>query len=134
MIARLLCSIGVALLVASPAAAECVNINTASYEELLRIIHIGPERAAEVIRLPAVRVLRQSGARDRHRAKPARRHQARRHRVCVVPVERARPNDGTVTKPESDAARTSTEPGSISVAEPGASPDCRSRHAQHRLA
>ena len=39
---RVLC---VALLVAAPAAAECVNINTASVEELQRIVHVGPERA-----------------------------------------------------------------------------------------
>jgi competence ComEA-like helix-hairpin-helix protein len=51
VIARLLCSIVVALLVAAPAAAECVNINTASFEELQRIVHIGPDRASEIIRL-----------------------------------------------------------------------------------
>ena len=51
MIIRVACSIVIALLVAAPAAAECVNINTASFEELQRIIHIGPDRAAEIIRL-----------------------------------------------------------------------------------
>src|SRR5215208_5353531 len=39
----------VALSLASPAAAQCVNINTASATELERIIHIGPARAAEIV-------------------------------------------------------------------------------------
>ena len=39
-----------ALVLVSPAAAqECVDINTASIAELQRIVHIGPERAAEII-------------------------------------------------------------------------------------
>jgi hypothetical protein len=42
----------VALAFVSPAAAqECVNVNTASPQELQRIIHIGSDRAAEIIRL-----------------------------------------------------------------------------------
>lgn len=35
----------------TPPAATCVNINSASSADLQRIIHIGPDRAAEIIRL-----------------------------------------------------------------------------------
>ena len=51
MITRVACAIFVALLVATPVRAQCVNINTASLNDLQRIIHIGPERATEIIRL-----------------------------------------------------------------------------------
>jgi DNA uptake protein ComE-like DNA-binding protein len=34
---------------------ECVDINTAPSEQLQRIIHIGPERAAQIIELRRVR-------------------------------------------------------------------------------
>lgn len=33
------------------AAVGCVDLNTASLEELQRIVHIGPERALEIVRL-----------------------------------------------------------------------------------
>jgi len=42
------------LIYASPAIAQkpaCIDINTASAKELERIIHIGPERAAQVVQL-----------------------------------------------------------------------------------
>lgn len=38
-----------ALSCVSTAAAQCVNINSAPLEDLQRIVHIGPERAAEII-------------------------------------------------------------------------------------
>ena len=46
MTTRVACSAFVALIVAAPASAQCVNINTGSFEELQRIIHTGPDRAA----------------------------------------------------------------------------------------
>src|SRR5688500_9804172 len=48
---RVLCVALLALLVPAPAAPGCVNINPAAFEDLQRIIHIGPDRAAEIIRL-----------------------------------------------------------------------------------
>lgn len=36
---------------APPQESPCVNINTAGFEELQRIIHIGPERARQIIQL-----------------------------------------------------------------------------------
>ena len=51
MITRVACALFVALLVATPVRAQCVNINTASLDDLQQIIHIGPERAAEIVRL-----------------------------------------------------------------------------------
>lgn len=38
-----------------PPVAGCVDINHAGYEDLQRIVHIGPERAEEIIRLRAQR-------------------------------------------------------------------------------
>ena len=47
---RIAVAVVVTIVIASSAAAQdCININTASITELQRIIHIGPERAAEVI-------------------------------------------------------------------------------------
>jgi hypothetical protein len=51
---RIACSAFVALIVAAPASVQCVDINTESFVELQRIIHIGPSHAAGVERMEAM--------------------------------------------------------------------------------
>ena len=47
--ARLCAAVLALLMLAAPAAAQCVDINTAPLHELQRIVHIGPEQGAEIV-------------------------------------------------------------------------------------
>jgi competence ComEA-like helix-hairpin-helix protein len=136
VITRLGCSIVVALLIAAPAAAECVNINTASLEELQRIIHIGPDRATEIIQLRPF-----SSVDSLERVTgigPSRLSDIKREGIAAVSCPSSTPANTAVTTDTVAESKSGTGPEprthAYAYAATWSDFDGRPRDAQHRVA